>query len=117
MIDKITILEIKSERIRDPGKVVNVQAELELLSRVKADNFGKASELAGLAADLRTVNEQLWDIEDQIRAKERDGDFDAEFIKLARSVYINNDRRAKIKLKINALTGSRIKEEKSYQEY
>ncbi len=117
MIDKITILEIKTERIRDSVKLSNVQAELELLSQVRIDSLGKVSEIASLAAELRSVNEQLWEIEDQIRGKERDGDFDAEFIQLARSVYKTNDLRAKIKQKINALAGSRIKEEKSYQQY
>ena len=73
--------------------------------------------MASLAEELRRVNEKLWEIEDQIRAKERDGDFDAEFIKLARSVYKTNDSRMDIKRKINMLTDSRIKEEKSYQEY
>lgn len=117
MLDKITILEIKSERIGDPGKLVNVQAELDLLSRVRIDSLGKASELASLTEDLRAVNAQLWDIEDHIRAKEREKSFDEEFIELARSVYIKNDCRADIKRKINVLVGSGIQEEKSYQNY
>lgn len=117
MIDKITILEIKSERIREADKVANVQAELALLSRVKFDSLGKDSELATLTSELRSVNEQLWDIEDRIRVKESEKSFDAEFVELARSVYVKNDYRANIKRKINELVGSRVKEEKSYQDY
>ena len=117
MIDKITILEIKSERIRASDKLTNVQAELNLLSRVRADSVSETPELASLAEDLRTVNEQLWDIEDRIRVKESEKKFDAEFIELARSVYYKNDHRANIKRKINVLAGSRVQEEKSYQNY
>ena len=117
LIDKITILEIKAERILDPEKVVNVLAELESLSQVVLDDCVKASELAKLTAELKLVNERLWDIEDQIRGKEKEGDFGSEFIALARKVYKTNDRRSDIKRKINQLAGSKIIEEKSYQHY
>jgi hypothetical protein len=109
VLDKISILQIKSERITDKRKLANVRKELaELLAAAQNHRFPE------LEAKLRSVNEALWDIEDHIRIKEKRGEFDAEFIQLARSVYITNDKRADIKRQINAASGSVLVEEKSY---
>ena len=117
VIDKITILRIKAARILDPSKLPNVQRELELLdSTWRASLYGRA-DIAREQAGLQAVNERLWDIEDRIRDKERAKSFDAAFIELARSVYIENDERAAIKKRINVALGSAIVEEKSYAEY
>jgi hypothetical protein len=117
MIDKITILEIKSERIDDDGKLANVRAELGILSAARGEKIPDSPELTALTAELKTVNERLWEIEDDIRDCERANDFGARFVELARSVYLNNDERAAIKAKINALLGAEIVEEKSYRPY
>jgi hypothetical protein len=114
LIDKITILEIKAERIGDPEKIRNVRRELETLRSARDRTILSSDELATLTAELRSVNEALWEIEDKIRGCERSGDFGPRFVELARSVYQNNDSRAAIKRKINVLLGSRIIEEKSY---
>lgn len=109
LIDKITILTIKSERINDPGKLENVNRELGALTEIGAD-----IEIDKYTKELREVNERLWEIEDRIRGKERAGQFDDEFVQLARSVYITNDRRSEIKRQINHDLGSDITEEKHY---
>jgi hypothetical protein len=114
LIDKITILEIKAERIGDPEKVRNVRTELETLRAARDRTILPSDELRLLTAELRTVNEALWDIEDEIRGCERAGDFGPRFVELARSVYQKNDQRAAIKRNINVLLGSEIIEEKSY---
>jgi hypothetical protein len=117
LLDKITILRIKSQRMADAAKLANVRLELELLQRTWA-TLGAATE--AVAADeqaLQAVNEQLWDIEDRIRDKEAARSFDQDFIELARAVYQRNDERAAIKKRINVALGSRIVEEKSYQPY
>jgi len=117
LIDKITILEIKSQRMTDAAKLHNVRTELTLLSETwKASPFS-TTDINVEWAGLRDVNAKLWDIEDRIRDKERDGLFDAEFIELARAVYVTNDERAAIKKKINTKLGSALVEEKSYAEY
>jgi hypothetical protein len=117
LIDKITILEIKSERIDDSAKLANVRVELDLLNETwKADPSSRV-DIATERAQLRSVNEALWDIEDRIRLKEKAKAFVAEFVELARSVYIRNDERAKIKRAINQKLGSTLVEEKSYQDY
>jgi len=116
LIDKITILEIKSERIDDPKKCANIRRELDLLSAVRAGP-SLTGEEARLKGELRRVNELLWEIEDLIRTCEREQDFGQDFIMLARSVYKTNDRRSAIKRKINDLSGSAIVEEKSYSKY
>jgi tetratricopeptide (TPR) repeat protein len=116
LVDKITILEIKSERIDDAGKLINVRAELELLATALA-RFSVLPPRAGeLKAELRGINEALWEIEDQIRDCERNNDFGAKFVGLARSVYMTNDRRSAVKRQLNQLAGSVIVEEKSYTE-
>jgi len=117
LIDKITILEIKSERIRDAAKLANVRVELDLLNDTWGTNPASSTDIAAERTDLRRVNEALWDIEDRIRLKEKAKAFDTEFVELARSVYIRNDERAAIKRAINTKLGSTLVEEKSYQEY
>jgi hypothetical protein len=117
LLDKITILRIKSQRIGDPAKVANVRLELRVLEETwNASAFAKVDIEAEIGA-LATVNEHLWVIEDDIRDKERAQAFDAEFIRLARAVYFENDERAAIKRRINAQLGSAIVEEKSYRNY
>ncbi|MEM7191199.1 MAG: DUF6165 family protein [Pseudomonadota bacterium] len=117
LIDKITILEIKNDRIDDPAKLENVRAELTTLASTRDAAIAKSPELDDLTARLREVNEALWVIEDDIRDCERDSDFGPHFIELARSVYKTNDVRAALKRDINVLLGSRLVEEKSYQPY
>ena len=117
LIDKLTILEIKSERMTDPAKLANVREELELLGATWAGDAASAMDISAERAELKRINEALWDIEDEIRLKERDHAFDSRFIELARAVYITNDRRAAVKRAINEKLGSRLIEEKSYQDY
>ena len=117
LIDKITILEIKSERIDDSAKLANVRLELDLLKATWHADPASRIDIAAEQASLRAVNEALWDIEDDIRLKEKAKTFDAAFVELARSVYIRNDERAAIKRAINLKLGSRLVEEKSYRDY
>jgi hypothetical protein len=117
LIDKITILEIKSERIRDAAKLANVRTELDLLAKTWSANPASHGDIAVERDALKRVNEALWDIEDRIRLKEKAKAFDAEFVELARSVYIRNDERAHVKRAINEKLGSTHVEEKSYQDY
>ena len=117
LIDKITILEIKSERIRSAAKLANVRVELDLLDATWRADPAAGKDIAGERAALRRVNEALWDIEDRIRLKEKAKAFDGEFVELARSVYIRNDERAEIKRAINEKLGSTLVEEKSYEDY
>jgi hypothetical protein len=114
LVDKITILEIKSERVTDADKLHNVRLELELLKAVQAEALPSSDRLTALTAELKTVNYALWDVEDALRVCERQGDFGPRFIELARSVYHHNDRRAALKRAVNELLGSRLIEEKSY---
>jgi len=117
LLDKITILRIKSQRMSDPAKVSNVRLELRTLEDTwDASAYAKIDIQADISA-LLAVNERLWVIEDDIRDKERAKGFDAEFIRLARAVYFENDERAAIKRRINTTLGSRIVEEKSYRDY
>jgi hypothetical protein len=117
LIDKITILEIKAERIADAGQRANVLVELATLSDARAAAIPPDGEIDRLAAELKTVNEALWKIEDDIRDCDRDGDFGPHFVELARAVYRTNDRRAELKRAINLRLGSRLVEEKSYKPY
>ncbi len=117
LIDKITILEIKSERIKDAAKLANVRVELDLLDATWRANAAASIDIAAERDALRRVNEALWDIEDRIRLKEKAKAFDVEFVELARSVYIRNDERAEIKRAINGKLGSTLVEEKSYEDY
>ncbi|MGC4030000.1 MAG: DUF6165 family protein [Steroidobacteraceae bacterium] len=117
LLDKIAILQIKSERMGDPAKLANVRNELSALEKTWKAHPAAGSDVAKLRAELKAVNERLWDIEDDIRLKEKAQEFDAEFIRLARSVYFENDERARIKKDINLALGSSYVEEKSYQDY
>ncbi|HKZ10146.1 MAG TPA: DUF6165 family protein [Rhodanobacteraceae bacterium] len=117
LIDKITILEIKSERMTDAAKLANVRDELELLSALWQRAPAADTDISAERAELKRINEALWEIEDEIRLKERDQAFDARFIELARAVYHTNDKRAAVKRAINLKLGSRLVEEKSYQDY
>ena len=117
LIDKITILAIKSERMRDATKLANVRTELTLLEATWRESGHDTQLIAVEWAALKTINEKLWVIEDDIRDLERARTFDARFIELARAVYITNDERAQVKRTINTKLGSRIIEEKSYAAY
>jgi len=117
MLDKITILQIKSERISDAGKVANVNKELSLLSGLWESDEKSGIDISEEFARLKKINEALWDIEDDIRDKERAKEFDERFIELARAVYVTNDQRADIKRVINIKLGSDLVEEKSYADY
>jgi prefoldin subunit 5 len=117
ILDKITILQIKAERISDPAKVANVQTELEMLSAVWNQAVEVDTEITALTAELKSINEALWEIEDDIRDEERGKRFGERFIELARAVYVTNDDRANAKKKVNLHLNSNIVEEKSYQDY
>ena len=117
LIDKITILEIKAKRISNPEKLLNVRNELETLNKTFREQIEQSDELLKLKKELKMINEKLWGLEDDIRAKERDKEFGIEFIQLARLVYIINDERGRIKRAINKLLGSRLIEEKEYTKY
>lgn len=117
VLDKITILEIKSERISEPAKLANVKHELELLRHTWQQSVSQDEVVKQLHTKLKSINAALWDIEDDIRAKELAGEFDQQFIDLARSVYVTNDQRAAAKKELNIHLGSEIIEEKSYKDY
>jgi len=117
LLDKITILRIKSSRMSDVQKLANVRIELKVLEETWAASPYAKSDIASDVNALLQVNERLWVIEDDIRDKERAQAFDSEFIRLARAVYFENDERAAIKRRINLKLGSTIVEEKSYAEY
>tara|TARA_B100002019_G_scaffold183101_1_gene158034 strand:- start:210 stop:599 length:390 start_codon:yes stop_codon:yes gene_type:complete len=118
LIDKITILQIKKEKITNIEKVEKVSYELQLLENsLNSFEKSKKSELENLMIELKKINQKLWVIEDDIRLLEKNKKFDNNFIELARSVYITNDERFEIKNKINRLFSSDIEEVKSYEEY
>jgi Family of unknown function (DUF6165) len=117
LIDKLTILEIKSERMSDARKLANVRLELKLLSETWAASDYAKVDIRAEWAELKRINGQLWDIEDEIRDEERHQRFGEQFIKLARAVYFINDDRAAVKRQINDKLGSKIVEEKSYADY
>ena len=116
-LDKMTILEIKSERIKDEEKLRNVHKELDLLRKTWVESPLSRFDVSTQVEDLKRVNESLWDIEDLVRLKEATHTFDGEFVQLARSVYQVNDKRAAIKRELNRLLGSELMEEKSYPDY
>ncbi len=115
LIDKITILEIKKEKISNKEKLIEVNKELDSLNETLKNSINDESKILSFKNDLKNINLQLWDIEDGKRSAEKNSQFDEKFIKLARSVYKFNDERAKIKLAINNALGSNIKEVKSYE--
>ncbi|MBD9435686.1 hypothetical protein IB223_06250 [Pseudoxanthomonas sp. PXM03] len=117
LLDKIAILQIKSERMSDPAKLAHVRDELAALEHSWMEHPVAGHNIAELRAQLKAVNERLWVIEDDVRLKEKAQAFDEDFIRLARSVYIENDERARIKKAINLALGSSYVEEKSYQDY
>jgi hypothetical protein len=118
ILDKITILVIKSKMITDPVKLKNINNELdELKPFLDVVGYESNSTVNSLVKELESVNEKLWNVEDKLRDKERSKQFDDEFIKLARDVYFTNDERAKIKKNLNEVTNSKLVEEKSYQKY
>ncbi|HKR34111.1 MAG TPA: DUF6165 family protein [Steroidobacteraceae bacterium] len=117
LVDKITILEIKSARMSDAAKLANVRTELTLLQDTWRTSAYASHDISSQWAALRAINEKLWDVEDLIRDKERARKFDQEFIELARAVYVTNDERAAVKRDINTRLGSKIVEEKSYAKY
>jgi Family of unknown function (DUF6165) len=117
LLDKITILRIKSARMRDASKLANVRTELEALERIWSASPYAAIDVASDVSALLAVNERLWTIEDDIRDKERAQSFDGGFVRLARAVYIENDERAAIKRRLNMKLGSTLIEEKSYADY
>ena len=117
LIDKITILRIKSARMTDPKKLANVRVELDALQATWRAHAYSRQDIGAEEKALQAVNERLWVIEDDIRDKERAQEFDADFVRLARAVYFENDERATIKKRINERLGSTLVEEKSYRDY
>ena len=117
IMDKLTILEIKAEKIQDEAKLANVRKERDSLLPVISQPAYQTDEVKQLVVKLKSINLKLWDIEDDIRLKEADKAFDEGFIELARSVYFTNDERAAVKKQINLATGSELVEEKSYEDY
>ncbi len=117
LLDKITILQIKAERITNPVKVANVKTELDMLSKVWDESVESDDVITTLSAELKSINERLWEIEDDIRDEEHNRRFGERFVELARAVYVTNDERADAKKKVNLHLNSTIVEEKSYQDY
>ena len=117
LFDKISILEIKKSKLNNPEEIVKVKYELDLLLLELKNSKLNSSIISSLTKNLKEINLKLWNIEDKIREKERDKKFDEEFIKLARNVYITNDKRAKIKSEINHRLNSKVFEIKSYKKY
>ena len=117
LLDKIAILQIKSERMTDAAKLANVRKELSALEQLWMQHPAAGGDIVELRAALKGVNARLWEIEDDIREKESRQEFDDEFVRLARAVYIENDDRARIKREINQNLGSAYVEEKSYRDY
>tara|TARA_R110000851_G_scaffold128245_1_gene260563 strand:- start:352 stop:735 length:384 start_codon:yes stop_codon:yes gene_type:complete len=118
LMDKLSILEIKMQKIEDPKKSANVEKELKELNKHFQDLLDQYGEpIKNHYLELSKINKILWDVEDNIRKKEAAGEFDSKFVELARSVYITNDQRAKVKKSINLFTNSELIEEKSYSQY
>ncbi|MBC8426540.1 hypothetical protein H8E07_20685 [bacterium] len=117
LLDKLTILEIKSERIHDAAKTTNIQKELRILRETWAASPYSATDVSAQIAQLKTINETLWEIEDDLRRLEAEQRFDDEFVRLARAVYRQNDIRAALKKDLNTLLGSELVEVKSYVDY
>ena len=116
-MDKISILEIKLEKIKDKENHEEINKEYKILKQVQNLNIEKNEKISHLFQQIKNVNLKLWDIEDKLRIFEKNQDFEQSFIELARSVYINNDERAKIKFEINEILGSNIREIKQYTKY
>ena len=116
-LDKLSILEIKLNKIKNPALLQEIKKEYNTINEAKNKNINSSNEINVLYTDLKKINEQLWEIEDKIRLCEKNSDFKDKFIQLARDVYIANDKRSKIKLEINKILGSNIKEVKQYTQY
>lgn len=116
LLDKFSILEIKMGNITDPSKLVNIENEYRELTNDCTDLL-RSSSISSLYSELKSINQKLWNVEDDIRECERRKDFGQEFVSLAREVYFTNDERARVKKEINLVSGSSLVEEKSYQAY
>ena len=117
LLDKLSILEIKLNKIKNPALLQEIKNEYNIINEAKNKNINSSDEINVLYTDLKKINEQLWEIEDKIRLCEKNSDFKDKFIQLARDVYFKNDKRSKIKLEINKLLGSNIQEVKQYTQY
>lgn len=121
LVDKITILDIKKSKIKDPKKLIKVKEELEMLretlNSLLGDNLQKRQKLNPLKSRLKSINVKLWNIENEIRLLEAKKDFGQAFVKLSRSVYLTNDKRSETKAEINKVLGSTLLEVKQYTEY
>ena len=117
LLDKISILEIKLKKITDKGRLQDIKKDYDILKKVQNNHIKPSVNVNRLLKEINGVNQKLWDIEDKLRVCEKDKNFGKDFIELARGVYINNDKRAKIKSEINRLLGSNIIEIKQYIDY
>ena len=117
LLDKLSILEIKLNKIKNPSFLQEVKREYDILNKTKNDNINSSDKIDILYKNLKKINEKLWKIENEIRLCEKNSDFNDKFVQLARNVYIENDKRSKIKLEINKVLGSNIIEVKQYTEY
>jgi hypothetical protein len=117
LLDKLSILEIKLNKIKNPSFLQEIKKEYDILSKTKNNNINSSNKIDILYKNLKEINEKLWKIENEKRLCEKNSDFNDKFVRLARNVYIENDKRSKIKLEINEVLGSNIKEVKQYTEY
>ena len=117
LLDKLSILEIKLNKIKNPSLLQEIKKEYDTLNKTKNNNINSSNEIDILYKNLKEINEKLWKIENEKRLCEKNSDFNGKFIQLARDVYIANDKRSKIKLEINKILGSNIKEVKQYTQY
>jgi len=117
LLDKIGILEIKLEKVKDKNALKEIKKEYDILKKIQNSSIQSTDEIRNLFKSLKSINTVLWDVEDKLRIHEKDKVFDENFIELARKVYINNDQRAKEKLKTNEILGSNIREVKQYVDY
>ena len=117
LLDKISILEIKLEKIKSEESKIEINKEYKMLKMILKENVELTEDLTNLSKEIKAVNLILWNIEDELRKCEKNKDFSKTFIELARGVYFNNDKRAKIKSKINSMLGSNIREVKHYVDY
>ena len=117
LLDKLSILEIKLNKIKNPALLREIKKDYNIINEAKNKNINSSNEINALYTDLKKINEQLWEIEDKIRLCEKNSDFKDKFIQLARDVYLENDKRSKIKLEINKILGSNIQEVKQYTQY
>ena len=117
LLDKLSILEIKLSKIKNPALLQEIKKEYDANNEAKNKSINSSNEINVLYMDLKKINEQLWEIEDNIRLCEKNSDFKDKFIQLARDVYFTNDKRSKIKLEINKISGSNIQEVKQYTQY